>query len=117
MSSLFLVAAWYWISRYNMRFSILILVVMIHQSINYFIRENLVELFDLRIKIEVLRYLFDSLPTHGCLNDVLCAHIDSRHRCIAKGWIDDVGGYLRARREDLPDFDMTLYLDHFDYFH
>ena len=89
----------------------------IDHTADNFVREHLVELFDLWTEIKVLGHLLNSLPAHRGLNYILCAHVDARHRCVAKRGVDNVSWNLRSRRENLPDLETAFELNHFNHLH
>jgi len=92
-------------------------------SAHILIRKNLVNSFNSGRKIEVLRYLFDSMANHSGLDNIFRPHCRTTwySRRPSGTWAkwhvyNEVCRDLRARREYLPDFEWAFHVDYLDSF-
>ena len=83
-------------------------------------RQYEIHALDLRPEVKVLGYLLNALAHHSSLDDILCPHrLAGHHRRAtlsrtSERIICEFGRDLRARSEDLSDFERTLELDDLD---
>ena len=77
----------------------------------------MVEFFNLRVEIEVLWNLLNSLTAHRGLNYIFSAHIHTSHSCVAKRGINNISWNLRSGGENFPDLKTAFKLNYLNHLH